>query len=1432
MKVLVLFFLLIMVLYTQAQSCYEPAYAYKFGGNQIAQRITFAERRADGLIVVLGDCGSAALNLGGVSVPAGTTNGHFLALMDSSGTFIQAVRVTSGTTTVRDMCLAPDGSIYITAGGDVTLTDGQLPGVIYSDQMFVMKFNPDFAYAWHRFSTWIDADAEGWAVACDADGNIFCGGTFSANALVIGEDYVWNYGCYNCWSGDGFIFKLNETGEFQWMRSIGSTADERVATLTCDSNGDVWATGAASALTTYNGVFSFDENYTTKGGNTGINMFIAKYDGDNGRCLHGELTQQGYGTGQIYAIDAVLGAEDDLYLAGRALGQISAGEGATFNADGDGFVMHIGADYGDRWVRTMGGQNSSEQANSIDFLNGKVAVSGALWSNQVYFADYPAHVIVNGNTAYAFNGVFYADGSVDYARVYNAGSSNSVIAAATVFDAGGNAIVMGNFSSTVTFQSTSLTATGGNANLFVLKYVPAPVSAFSMTAGPDKSITCGVGVQLSGATTPGTITGVGWWPNLGFSFNTSKTPYVAPTRPTDYVMYAYYQGCVLRDTVHVNVTNYNGLTANAGPDAGFCVGDSIQLSGSSNDPAATLSWQPNIGISSITAANPFAKPNTSTDYVLEATVGNCKAYDTVRVEVRQKPNIYLPVDDLSFGYPRFHLCAGSTEPVNMGSPDYTYTLISDTPASGWNNNNALTIDNSGLLTVQATAPNGCTARDSTFVVYAQNQPPPPIVSNIPASRSVCEGDTVKVSAFLTTSVAYDPYDFQFSWYGGWQVDSLDGQGWRDIEFYDVGLYDEFLYSWGQFNSAYYADLLIRNVQTSGLKYRAYINDFCSDRAYTNVMTVYVGPKISQQPPVSKVICTGLTDSISVNSTALNAAYQWQVRQNGVWSNVVTTPGVIVPNGRWLRFYNVQAGLDSLYRCLVTGCTENSTVASDSAVVRVGISPQVLSQTPTHEVCENTNSFLTFHTNDGPFQYQWYQNNTALTFNTAQYSGYNNDTLFFPTMSTSQNIYTYKCRIYNTQCAVEAWTDTVRFQVQPAPNVTWPVGAQTVCVSETAVPLTGGNPTGGVYYGPFVTGTQFNAAAAGVGAYTMTYTKVYSYPNTAFFCVDSAQVPFNVVPLPVVALSFSEPDFCLGDDDFPLTGGSPSGGSYYGAPPFPQAVQNNIFQLESLASGAYTIGYSYTDANGCAASDEDVLTVHNLPEVNWDFAAFDACADDLPVTLNEGMPAGGVYTGAGLTGYVFDPADAGEGAHPLLYTVTDQFGCSAAAGNTATVYPLPEAQWSAGNYTYCVDDDDQYVLSWLFNCSGTPLFAGEGVQDLGGGQFFVPSSVGSIGNVEVTATCTSGDGCEVTLSKSFTIETCVGTSSPAFSSTSVTAANGLITVETGQSAQVSVFNGLGQQVHAEEISGSATLRTGVLPAGVYFVQVRIGGVLKGFRVVVV
>jgi hypothetical protein len=60
-------------------------------------------------------------------------------------------------------------------------------------------------------------------------------------------------------------------------------------------------------------------------------------------------------------------------------------------------------------------------------------------------------------------------------------------------------------------------------------------------------------------------------------------------------------------------------------------------------------------------------------------------------------------------------------------------------------------------------------------------------------------------------------------------------------------------------------------------------------------------------------------------------------------------------------------------------------------------------------------------------------------------------------------------------------------VNPLPTVTFTGTLATLCVSSTMYELTGGMPAGGVYSGPGVTGTNFDASVAGANTHTLQYT---------------------------------------------------------------------------------------------------------------------------------------------------------------------------------------------------------------------------------------------------------------------------------------------------------------------------------------------------------
>ena len=105
-------------------------------------------------------------------------------------------------------------------------------------------------------------------------------------------------------------------------------------------------------------------------------------------------------------------------------------------------------------------------------------------------------------------------------------------------------------------------------------------------------------------------------------------------------------------------------------------------------------------------------------------------------------------------------------------------------------------------------------------------------------------------------------------------------------------------------------------------------------------------------------------------------------------------------------------------------------------------------------------------------------------------------------------------------------------------------------------------------------------------------------------------------------------------------------------------------LSNLAPGTYTV--TVTDANGCSTTC--MYTVTELPPLVVSFSGLAGpyCTTDASVTLT-GNPAGGTFSGPGMSGNSFDPATAGIGIHTIVYSYTDGNGCTDTESQQVTVF---------------------------------------------------------------------------------------------------------------------------------------------------------------------
>lgn len=130
----------------------------------------------------------------------------------------------------------------------------------------------------------------------------------------------------------------------------------------------------------------------------------------------------------------------------------------------------------------------------------------------------------------------------------------------------------------------------------------------------------------------------------------------------------------------------------------------------------------------------------------------------------------------------------------------------------------------------------------------------------------------------------------------------------------------------------------------------------------------------------------------------------------------------------------------------------------------------------------------------------------------------------------------------------------------------------------------------------------------------------------------------------------------------LNSGSPAGGTYTGA-----NISANNFDAVTSGTGTFPYTYTYTDMNGCTNEDSDSIIVNTAPVATFTYTDLDTvCINYTPITLSGGAPAGGVYSGNGVSAGIFDPSVAGAGTQTIMYTYTAGNNCEGSAIATITV----------------------------------------------------------------------------------------------------------------------------------------------------------------------
>jgi hypothetical protein len=308
---------------------------------------------------------------------------------------------------------------------------------------------------------------------------------------------------------------------------------------------------------------------------------------------------------------------------------------------------------------------------------------------------------------------------------------------------------------------------------------------------------------------------------------------------------------------------------------------------------------------------------------------------------------------------------------------------------------------------------------------------------------------------------------------------------------------------------------------------------------------------------------------------------------------------------------------------VTGTDGNGCQNTDLVTVTVNPLPTVVANATATTVCENSPVTLF---GSGAVSYTW--------------TGSVTDNVAFNATVTD----TYTVTGTDGNGCIN--TDFITVTVNPLPTVVANATATTVC-ENSPVTLSGSGAVSYTWTGSVTDNVAFNPTVT--DTYTVTGTDANGCTNT-----DTITVAVN--PAPIVVGNASQSSVCAGAQVV-LTGSGAVSYTWTGS------VTDGV-AFTPAATDTYTV--TGTDANGCTNTDEVTVTVNPLPVVTLSLPASTICLDDANLSLTGGSPAGGTWSGTGVTGSSFDPTTAGVGTTTITYLFTDANGCDAAATDNIIV----------------------------------------------------------------------------------------------------------------------------------------------------------------------
>ncbi len=440
------------------------------------------------------------LVLGNTTLVAVAFADVFVAKRSAAGAWLWAVRAGgSGNDVSSGVAVDAGGNALVTGSVGVMASFGTspaptvLPGV-GSANVFVAKFG-----ATTGVCTWVvEARGSGYdtgnGVAVDASGNALVTGTFQGTINFATTPTATSLPAMGV--DDVFVAKFGAgTGACAWAVRAGGSGRDGGAGIATDANGNALVTGDFQTTASF-GTSPVPTSLVAVGG---YDVFVAKFGAGTGVCA---WAVRAGGSGQDDGNGIAVDAGGNALVTGDFQTTANFGTGPAAIAlasvgSYDVFVAKFGASTGAcAWAVPAGGSGYDNSIGVAADAGGNALVTGSFEGTARFGAgSVPTSLLSAGNSD-VFVAKFGA-GTGACAWAVGAGGSGSDAGYGTAVDAGGNAVVSGNFQLVANFGNLALVGNSGSSTLTGFLAVlggagtlptraPAPGPAFTLFPNPAR----------------------------------------------------------------------------------------------------------------------------------------------------------------------------------------------------------------------------------------------------------------------------------------------------------------------------------------------------------------------------------------------------------------------------------------------------------------------------------------------------------------------------------------------------------------------------------------------------------------------------------------------------------------------------------------------------------------------------------------------------------------------------------------------------------------------------------------------------------------------------------------------------------------------------------------------------------------------------------